>query len=131
MTETDWAYLAGLIDGEGDIGISHTVRVRIANTDMGIIGWLREKFPEVKTNKANSNTSYGKKLCLKVEWNGRNAIEVLTRTSPYLQGKKKKLAELALEFLDYVDDSRYLNPGKIEARLALKEVAAILNSRTN
>lgn len=128
MTETDWAYLAGLIDGEGSISICHTVIVRIPNTDMDIIGWLVESFPDAKVAKANSNTSYGHKLCLNVRWNGRNSIEVLTKVLPYLRSKKRKLAELALEFLDFVDDSRYLSPEKKETRLVLKQAAAIINS---
>ncbi len=128
MTEAEWAYLAGLIDGEGSISLSHTVILRIGNTDMGIIGWLIDRFPDAKVAKANSNTSYGHKLCLNVRWNGRNAIEVLTHTLPYLQSKKRKLAGFALEFLGYVDDSHYLKPEKQEAREVLKEVAAIINS---
>ena len=128
MTETDWAYLAGLVDGEGSISINHTVMVRIFNTDMGIIDWLTDHFPDAKVIKANSNTSYGFKLCLSVRWNGRNSIEVLTRILPYLQSKKGKLAELALEFLESVDGSHYQRSAKLEVREAIKEVASIINS---
>ena len=128
LSPTEWAYLAGLIDGEGSISISHTVIVRIPNTDMAIIGWLTDHFPDAKVVKANSNTSYGKKLCLNVRWNGRNSAEVLTQTLPYLQSKKRKLAELALEFLQYVDDAHCLTASKFEAREAIREVATILNS---
>ena len=130
MTEAEWAYLAGLIDGEGSISISHTVVVRIANTDFGILKWMWETFPEAKVNIANSNTSYGKKLCLAIRWNGVKAKPILEHTLPYLQGKKHKLAELGLEMISYLETNyRYMSPEIANAKGVLKEAAAILNSQ--
>lgn len=130
MTELDWAYLAGLIDGDGSIGLSHTVQVRFFNTDLEIIGWLLEKFPDAKLHKANSNSSYGHQLCLTVRWNGVKAKPILEGIYPYLRGKKKELAELALELIRILETNyRYMTPEIKESKRVLVETAAILNSK--
>lgn len=130
MTESDWAYLAGLIDGEGDISFSHTVRVRISNTDGGIIGWLTGHFPESKISKANSNSSYGKKLCLKIAWNGVKAKPILQNVLPHLQGKKHRLAKLGLELISIIETNYYrFTPEIIESKEKIRAEASIINSQ--
>lgn len=50
LSATDAAYLAGLVDGEGTIGLTHRhahenrqLVLSIANTEAGILQWVRER----------------------------------------------------------------------------------------
>lgn len=114
-TEIQWAYLAGLLDGEGDIIIAKNgakttiVRVRVSNTDLKMIEWIQENFGG-HIAEANSNTSYGHKICLRVGWNGKKAEPILLGTLPYLLTKKARLAGLALKHIkeDNLDEREAL-----------------------
>ena len=54
MTPTEWAYFAGIVDGEGTISITGTgyPYVAIVNTDGRLIDWLRERLGGPKTYEA-------------------------------------------------------------------------------
>lgn len=100
-----YAYAAGIVDGEGTIGlykragVKHTglvMMVSIGNTNLWLLEFL----------KFNFGGSYGtsgkpQKLNHKPKWTWRlvgiHAAEFLRLISPYLQLKRQQ-AELALEF---------------------------------
>ena len=137
LSRTEWAYLAGLIDGEGSITIMRqkgkpaAVRVRFNNTDEAVIEWVISRFGGLKC-EANSNSSYGKKICHRLDWNSVNAIPILEGVLPFLV-IKKQLALIALEYLALTGRQRTItHPCPTDAwnkREALCEVASILNGK--
>lgn len=104
MTSTDWAYLAGIIDGEGCIGVywdksskTYKLTLAISSTSVEWLIALQEKFGlgnvHVQKHKAKKNWK------LQAHWSltHSHAQEILRGCLPYL-GIKKSQAELALTF---------------------------------
>jgi len=92
--------------------------LRFFNTDEELINWVIETFGG-KVAIANSNSSYGHKRCLRVEWIGQKALPILEGIKIYLHGKKARVAEYAIEQLSCVDTER---------RGAISEAMHILNT---
>ena len=106
MSDTDLAYTAGIMDGEGNIGIYAntsrkgnpvlSLKIRVSSTDEWLPQWLKEQFgghvgvqlqPEDKNWKP---AWYWTVSC-------RKAMAVLEVILPYLHLKKPQ-AELAIKF---------------------------------
>lgn len=109
IADEQWAYLAGIIDGEGCICIHgqkcwnrkrtkrytyYTLFLTVGNTSYRLLKWLHDNFggslaPAKK--KENRRQVW--------HWNtaSKHAEDILTRVLPYLVIKKDQ-AELALEF---------------------------------
>jgi len=93
LSETEKAYIAGLIDGEGTIGVHKgkgaclTPRVQIANTNIPILTWLLEKIGTGYVHRTEYETAF------------YDVKPLLTATLPYLKIKKRQ-AELVMEFVD-------------------------------
>lgn len=100
MNETDKAYLAGLIDGEGYIGCirsrdNYWVTLQVEMADPGPIALVAEKMrANVKPTRKSHPT---KKTLYKVVSGGRKAQDFLSEILPYLIGKQI-LAKLVIEF---------------------------------
>ena len=111
LSETDSAWLAGLIDGEGSLnvyfrnqikrqgkGSNYGVFLQIVNTDKDIIGKV------VYLCQANTPTIVRKKNrlpCYHVSISKRTEIiRILRAISPYLTGYKKKRACLLLKYCE-------------------------------
>jgi len=100
--ETDWAYLGGLIDGEGCICISkprssysiHQLSVRVSNTDARLMIWLKDNFNGSITTQHRKN----KKHKDAYEWRvfAKDSEYILENILPYLVIKKEQ-ALLALD----------------------------------
>jgi hypothetical protein len=93
MDERDLAYFAGLLDGEGHIGIrkDYRITVDIANNSNRMVRWLLGKFNGV--------------VCMdgcKFRWflNGREGVMLLLRCEPYLVVKKEEAAFAIRFFLN-------------------------------
>ena len=103
ISEEKWAYLAGLIDGEGHIGISKHARPRyryfyfqlkvaIVQKDDDIPNWLKNTFGGyIRVITKRENVYY--------EWSigGKRAAWLLSETKKYMRGKKPQ-AEIAIKF---------------------------------
>jgi len=109
VSETDRAYLAGIIDGEGSIGIdnhggvrSPSVRISITNTNVNLLaelkaiwgGWLSS----CRTKK------FGWKSCSDLIFAGKPSSEILEAAQPYLKAKKEQ-CQVALQFNKTVSSS--------------------------
>jgi hypothetical protein len=106
MKKTQIAYLAGLFDGEGYVGIvkkhpkarhnpSHVLQVEISNTHKPTIDFVNRRFSGcVYKFKPTMRT---RKICW--DWRGtnRNAIKFLETVLPYLRIKRSQ-AILGLRF---------------------------------
>ena len=110
MEDTDLAYIAGLLDGEGTIGINKNVdkrnrktptihyrlHIAIVNSDAGIIRWLNEIFP---ASHWFCSDRRGQKPIYRWYVYSRKAYEFLQMVSPYLKIKKAQ-ADLAIGFCE-------------------------------
>ena len=115
LKNTELAYLAGLLDGEGCIYIDSwkdkrkagirkqfILRVNIANTCEEVIDWITEKTKSLYCgNKSQSKGREFKETKRKplFVWkiSGKNAVKFLIDTYDFLIIKKKR-AELGIEF---------------------------------
>jgi|WetSurMetagenome_2_1015567.scaffolds.fasta_scaffold147365_1 hypothetical protein len=109
LTETEVAYLAGLIDGEGTIGMGRTsartgdqgVRYRVtltvaATTDMDLVSWLSSKLG-VGVYRVGTPKSYKHKQGWCFKLSEGPAEQLLARALPCLVVKKRQ-AELFLRY---------------------------------
>jgi len=107
MKSKNWSYLAGIVDGEGNISITQNTRKNgwnqfqflfsIKNTDLRLMQWLVENFGGVYYNQPSSNLTW--KLSYSWRPKGRkNKEEILLGILPYLLLKKEQ-ALLALEYV--------------------------------
>lgn len=96
LSETEKAYIAGIIDGEGTIalhkdtrrGILCEPRISIANSNRDLLEWLKHKL---------FSTAHITRFELYA--NNYDAMPLLKAVKPYLRIKKKQ-ADLVLEFID-------------------------------
>ena len=145
MIETDKAYIAGIIDGEGTIGIwknhqglqpgrrtpSFVLRVRVKMTTEFIVRWLHSscggRFYTTNKVQENHKPIY--------DWSiaGREAVKFLKEIYPYLKLKGPQ-AELAFKFVDTMQwtqgwMAKPLTKEVVEKRENLRSQMLILNKR--
>ena len=100
ISSEDWAYLAGILDGEGSICLhkdKKTGRIwgdmSIYNTSPELINWILEKFGgRIYDNK--SRNRFGDKPNFVIRWNGEKSGELIPYLLPYLIIKQKKALNL-------------------------------------
>ena len=91
----DYAYIAGLLDGEGTVSITSQLdlRVCIRNTNRAVLDWIKSVIGE--------GNIYGdkrrEKVCYSLELSSNKAAHFLKSVYPYLRIKKLQ-AKVALEF---------------------------------
>lgn len=113
VTETEWAYIAGIIDGEGCLGVYHRSsrnkgtrqvipstsyrpRIQVVNTNLNLVLWIRDR---LKGDIA-TYASHDSRRKTKYVWrNGaaRSILSICEHCLPYLVIKRKQ-AELVLRF---------------------------------
>ena len=100
MKETDLAYIAGFIDGEGYVGytkrrdrqkrnpnhINLVLNVRVTNTNYALLLWLRDMTGTGNIVKLKG-MRFGQKTCYQWYCYGDNARELLRQLKPYLKIK--------------------------------------------
>jgi len=104
----DLAYIAGLLDGEGNIAIhcgkhrrkygiamNHALVVRVSSTDLALLEWLKG----VAGGRISRTRNKGERRpCYNWAMSGWPANRFLLAVSPYLR-MKKAAAQLALEYM--------------------------------
>lgn len=96
--EANWAYLAGILDGEGSFGVySAGTRLTISNTCLPLIEWCAAFVGEGYINKVQS--AGAKRQCY--QWNCGAVVirRILPRMIPYMIVKHRK-AVLFMEYLN-------------------------------
>ncbi len=113
VTETDRAWLAGIIDGEGHLGLftnqekdgSTKIKpvVNFVNTDMAIVNKALSILQQAEctpyiVKRIHKNSNH--KDCIEVKASSTVQIEKwLKLVSPYLYGMKKHKAEILLRYI--------------------------------
>lgn len=107
----DIAYLAGLLDGEGHIGIlrrkaygpyanpRYSLRVEIGICSEETISWVSDRFNSNTYKKKPYRTarSYVRKVCFVASWSSNEALKILELTLPLLKAKRRE-ALIAIAF---------------------------------
>lgn len=105
-TDAETGYIAGIIDGEGCIGIyrssSHDrtffLLIIIANTNIALLEWMKKKFGcGYLAPQSKSKTHPKDKQSYSLEVSRMKAYEILLRIFPHLIVKKPQ-AHLGIEF---------------------------------
>jgi hypothetical protein len=99
LAEIDAAYIAGLIDGEGTIGLfrrhAREQRQLVVSTERGILEFVLTRVGTGKiTSKRISKSHHSPSFTFSVS--NRQALELLRQTAPYLRSYKSAGAELVL-----------------------------------
>jgi hypothetical protein len=107
ILEATWAYVAGLLDGEGSIVVDvawsktgspyHMLRVSICSTSRVLIDWLVDTFGGSVSNDTRSSIKRGRRPCWAWRLSANRAKHFLEHVRPYVIEKKKQVA-LAIEF---------------------------------
>lgn len=128
-TEIEKAYLAGLLDGEGHIGITftspgrsgerwrtHFVIVTIAMAHQPLLQWLKETWPGgVLTGKKSAGYPMWA-----LRWQSAKAADVLREALPYMRVKAMQ-ATLAVQFADELAARPYQGAAITEAEWDRRE----------
>jgi hypothetical protein len=130
IQNTDWAYLAGIIDGEGCVGIEvlhadgksrlrdyYSSRLCIINTNLEMLQWVQRNFGGTIQTKLTKATN---KLCYRWHIFGRNLVATLQGVLPYLIIKRKQ-AETVLEYRSKIvpENNARVSPEEDERRRLL------------
>lgn len=108
MSETDWAYLAGIIDGEGYIGLNrngksggHQLRIAVKSTCHELLTWLRDhtgvgSIREIRDHRPLLGPGHRSPVR---EWRAftNDARDVLNRIQDLLKVKREQ-ARIAVEY---------------------------------
>lgn len=140
MKQTDLAYTAGIIDGEGCISVtrntkgikkalrakaSYCIYVAVSMTDFEVPAWLHFTFGGSFAEYKASNTKHKKVY----RWglHSNNAQRFLKLILPYLKTKKRQ-AELVIELQKLKKPYGTYAPGKFKA-MVLQEAEEILANK--
>ena len=112
MTDAEWAYFAGILDGEGSIYASASVpskqpsgkvyvccqtTLTVSNSDRRLIDWIDERLMGNTAEYTPAQTpKNARKKVFKWYCNGENMVAALKGALPFLVVKKRQ-AELMLE----------------------------------
>jgi len=110
LTDTDFAYLAGIIDGEGSLMIDRTLsktgrkinyssRLSIATTSTNLRDNLLARFPHITSHNSH-RTGKHQVEAFNIHCRGRTLVPLLHQIMPYLVIKKQQ-AEVVLNFEEY------------------------------
>jgi len=102
ITDADWAYLAGIIDGDGAVVFalrgkrksSYETRICVYNTDDTLIEWIKSKFGghyySNATNVTKDSSHLGSKPVHKIYWCSKaDVLFILSGVLSHLIVKQK------------------------------------------
>ena len=138
MTDTDFAYLAGILDGEGAFMVMRNSggggaiqRVEVASTSPKLMEWLRNKFPGVSCGTSYSATS-AREAASKWSICDRGILcQLLPHVIPYLTIKQVH-AKLLLKYCEtfrFYKQGVKLSDEEAELREAYVTLFKILNGK--
>lgn len=141
LKETEKAYLAGVIDGEGTVSIVKLIRrgygnvyyvasVEVSNTNLKLLNWVSDRVGGAKVPDRRKKVN-GQKIVYRLGLRDRLAENVLREVSSYLVIKDRQ-AELVMELRSRIrknGDRSRLTDSEREYRKRLYIECAKLNVR--
>lgn len=131
MSDTEAAYIAGFVDGEGTIclhrqkaagsvNFSYRVTFSITNTNRALLEWIRITLQAgLISTQARKNAAW--KTCYQLCFRVHEQQRVIEQLLPYLRLKKAQ-AELILEFLKIEWSSSKAQPRKPDSVIIAEEL---------
>lgn len=107
--DTDIAYLAGIIDGEGSIYIGnfscnpitqlpyYQTNIQVTNTDTDLIYWLQKTFGGLVNNKTHEKTARPRKKAYVWTISGERLEHICELILPFSKGTKRKQVEVMIK----------------------------------
>lgn len=112
-SETDFAYFAGILDGEGSFDVSNhrNPRIKVAMTDGPTIAWLEDTFG----GRVQVENPSGSAKLVAWKWyllQRADVRDILERAMPYLITKRDRAKAVldALEYLSHANNSSHKDP---------------------
>ena len=94
IKNTDLAYMAGYIDGEGCIRMDkYSLRLGIQTCNPYPLRFIVKLFPQTQVRLQNRQTNRNKPI-YRLEYSGINAINILKAILPYMIEKKDQAEKL-------------------------------------
>lgn len=128
MNKEEFAYLAGIIDGEGSIVLHRDPKSRkiwgdmtVYNSPEELISWIQKRFGGRIYHTWTREDSISTKPCFMLRWNGKDAGKLLPKLLPYLIIKKQK----ALALYDLSSTKQVCGRG-YEARKLKREIGQVI-----
>ena len=111
LSETDLAYLAGIIDGEGCICVTkqnkkwkdshyhaYILKLIISNTDIRLINWLLEKGGSEIVVVSGTGNKFTKHKVYQIYWQNEAAKDILKKVIKYMVIKKDRAEFVVKEY---------------------------------
>lgn len=108
LSPTELAYIAGIVDGEGSVGLYELTaqrkysgiicRVTVSNTDRSLFHWLLEKLPKARVYWPRALAK--RRPCGRLVYDGAKGAALCKLMLPYLTIKKRK-AEIVVEMYEH------------------------------
>lgn len=94
LKDTDLAYMAGYIDGEGCIRMgSYSPKLSMESCNPHPMRFFNSLFPTAEVKRMKRLTNKNKPV-YRIEYNGINAIQIMSLVLPYLIEKKDQAEKL-------------------------------------
>ena len=111
MSDTQLSYLAGIIDGEGYIGVSRrkykgtyqeylnfTLKLIVSNTDVSLIKWIIENTDGKLYVVKHTQSKPPNKQVYQIYWQNEEARKILQQVEKYLIVKKERANFIIREY---------------------------------
>jgi hypothetical protein len=119
LTPTEWAYLAGIIDGEGSIQIVryppkpryktriYQLGLYVTNTNRPLMDWIETKLGGYRFHQSKRYAGKGGRHQY-WQWKAstRHAMAILKGVRPYLIGKAEQ-ADVGIAFQEHIEEAKH------------------------
>lgn len=129
ITETEWAYIAGLLDGEGTVyvskvkskencsGVKFSPVLQISNTHRGVLEWVKERLEG--TVQVHNLAGKGKDGLNRKEgyfWviRFKKAVDIAKKVLPYMIIKKEQTKNLIAFGAQTIDRGNYMDQKRLD-----------------
>jgi len=140
INKTDCIYIAGLLDGEGCIGLNLTTtslnkrcyypHISITNTNKEVLEWVKITVGKgTVTLKPNKNPNYKQSYHWRIY--GYLAIQFIKKIYPYLKIKKLQ-AETIMQYqktIQFKEHRHILSDETQRERYRIRDILTVLNKR--
>ena len=134
MTEVEKAYIAGIVDGEGSIGLwrhhkneTHTPNVTVANNDLTLLRWIQSKVGGVVSSKKKRQAHHANSYAWSVRQD--RAISFLNDIKCYLIVKRQQAELITGEYKSVTHRAGKYTPEMLKKKEALAAKVSALNQR--
>lgn len=134
MNEVEKAYIAGIVDGEGTIGLwrhhkneTHTPNVTVANNSLTLLQWIRSKVGGVIVSKKKRQAHHGDSYAWSIRQD--RAISFLNEIKGYLIIKKQQAELITGEYKAVTHRAGKYTPEMLAKKAALVAKIRNLNQR--